>query len=145
VLTHYRNTRILALTSALIGVCFALGSVALLTGWLPFEAHANEPQVLPATLVELACAAAMLWAAAGLRTLRPSAFRGAMIAHVGVIMGVLISMISFALGVGKSGQAVTIYQLTMLFALVVNTAGVWNTRPRNLIKRPQHRITARLS
>jgi hypothetical protein len=143
-LTHYQSTRTLSVTSAVLGAGFFLGALAHIVGWLPFGSLANEPQILPAALVELFCGLAMLYAAVMLRSAHPEGFPRAFGAHVGAIMAVIVGMISLTLGVGESTEMNTTYHGVMLLLLLLNAVGLWRMRPRNPIKRVQHRIAARL-
>ena len=59
-LTHYQNTRTLMISSAILGGGFLFGALAHVVGWLPFGSLANEPQILPAALVEVFCGLALL-------------------------------------------------------------------------------------
>jgi hypothetical protein len=60
----------------------------------------SEPVILPATIVELLCALALIWGAAAVLTGSPKAWRAALIGNLVAITGVTIGIIALAAGAG---------------------------------------------
>lgn len=142
-LSHSQSTRTLSVTSGILAAGFLFGAVAHAVGWIPFGSLANEPQILPVALIEVFCGLAMLYAAAALRAATPDTYRRAFGAHIGAIMAVVVAMISFALGVGRSTGLNTLFHAVTLALLLLNSVGLWRMRPRDPITRVQHRVAAR--
>jgi hypothetical protein len=77
----------------------------------------DEPRILPATVVEGLCGAAL--GAAALWYQRPGwGARGALVAHAFAIGGVLLGMGALAAGRGPSTPLNTIYHRVILVALI---------------------------
>jgi hypothetical protein len=143
-LKHSRNSQTYAMTSTMIGVAFMLGALAHAMGWLQVSSSAEEARILPAAVTELCCGILMLVAAMTLRAHRPGAWRNAIIAHVLAFAAIVTELLGLLLGLRDTTQASALYQGVMAAFLLFNLIGLWRTRPRNPIKRAQHRIASRL-
>ena len=143
-LTRSKNSQNYAMTSTMIGVAFMLGALAHAMGWLQVSAAAVEARILPAAVTELCCGILMLVAAMTLRAHRPNAWRNAIIAHVLAFAAIVAELLGLLLGLRDTTQASALYQGVMVAFLLFNLIGLWRARPRNPIRRAQHRIAARM-
>jgi hypothetical protein len=143
-LIRSRNSQTFAATSTMIGVAFLLGALAHAMGWLQVSASADEARILPAAITELCCGILILVAAMTLRAHRPGAWRNAMIAHALAFAAIVAELLGLLLGLRDTTQVTALYQGVMVVSLMLNLIGLWRTRPRNPLKRAQHRVAARL-
>jgi hypothetical protein len=143
-LTRSRNSQRYALTSTLIGAAFLLGALAHAMGWLPVSTASAEASILPAAVTELCCGILLVGAAMALRAYRPAAWRNALIAHVLAFAAIVTELLGLLLGLRDTTQVSATYEAVMVALLVFNAIGLWRARPRNPIKRAQHRMAARI-
>jgi peptidoglycan/LPS O-acetylase OafA/YrhL len=142
-LARLENARTFIMTSTVLGVIALFGGLAHALSWLPRERLDYEPRIYGSSVVELLCGILLLGAAFSLRSIRPSAWRTALNAHVATLvllaLGTAVFTIAWHVGFFSAGMH------SLLFVLVaLNTAGLWHLRPRNPLKRAQHEIAARL-
>jgi hypothetical protein len=143
-LKRSRNSQTYALTSTMIGVLFLLGALAHAMGWVPVNHVGSAARILPAAVTELCCGVLMVVAAMALRAHRPAAWRNAIIAHVLAFAAIVIELLGLVLGLRGTSEPTALYQGVMVALLIANLIGLWRARPRNPIKRAQHRVAARL-
>ena len=142
-LARLENARTFIMTSTVLGVIALCGGLAHALSWLPNERYSDEPRLYGSSVVELLCGILLLGAAFSLRSIRPSAWRSALTAHVVtlVLLGLGTVLFSVAWRVGLFSASMH----GLLFVLVaLNAAGLWHLRPRNPLKRAQHEMAARL-
>jgi len=120
--TIHRRTgvaTVVGILSATYAATFFFGALLHL-GWripLGFMVLA-EPRILPATVVEGLCGAALAAAAFAVFTRMRWAWTAAFAAHAFAFGGVLLGVAALALGAGPSTDLNTIYHRVMLVALV---------------------------
>jgi hypothetical protein len=120
--TIHRRTgvaTVVGILSATYAATFFFGALLHL-GWripLGFTVLA-EPRILPATVVEGLCGAALAAAAFAVFTRMRWAWTAAFAAHAFALGGVLLGVTALALGAGPSTELNSIYHRVMLVVLV---------------------------
>jgi hypothetical protein len=74
----------------------------------------QEPIIIPATVVELLCAVALIWGVFKIWKGSPAAWRAALIGNLVVIAGVAIGMVALAVGAGPRTASNDLYHKIML-------------------------------
>jgi len=74
----------------------------------------HEPVIVPASIVEVLCASALSWSAVAVLRHSPKAWRGAFIANLVAILGVVIGMVALAVGAGPRTASNDLYHRIML-------------------------------
>jgi hypothetical protein len=74
----------------------------------------HEPVIVPASIVELICAVALLWGAVAIFRSSPKASRAALTGNVIAITGVAIGMVALAAGAGPRTASNDLYHKMML-------------------------------
>ncbi len=95
----------------------------------------EEPEILPATIVEGLCGLALAIAAFAVLARRGWAWTIAFAAHAFALGGVLLGMAALAVGAGPSTDLNTIYHRVMLVALVVVLALLLSPTGRSALRR----------
>jgi Na+-transporting NADH:ubiquinone oxidoreductase subunit NqrB len=80
----------------------------------------HEPVIIPASVVELLCASALSWSTLAVMKQSPKAWRGAFIANLIAILGVVIGMVALALGAGPRTASNDLYHRIMLALAVAS-------------------------
>lgn len=137
------NVRTFSMTSLGLGMIALFGGLAHGLGWWPVPVVDSESRWYAASGVELLTGGILLAAAFSLRSIRPSAWRAALGAHVAALACLAVGVALFAGAVRESAPHTGF--LGVLFLLIaLNAAGLWHLRPRNPLKRAQHELAARL-
>jgi len=74
----------------------------------------HEPTIVPASIVEVFCALALSWGAVSMLKQSPRAWRAAFVGNLIAIIGVIIGMISLAVGAGLRTATNDLYHRIML-------------------------------
>lgn len=94
---------ILMLGNAALFVFGALQHAGVVIGSL------SEPVIIPASIVELLCALALIWGVVAVLTGSLKAWRSALIGNVIAITGVAIGMVALAVGAGPQTASNDLY------------------------------------
>ena len=92
---------------------------ALLHLGIQFPAGFSEPRIIPAAIVEGLCGVFLAVATYGVLVRKTWAWGVALAAHIFAGAGVLLGIISLALGLGPSTPANTIYHRVILAVLLI--------------------------
>lgn len=95
----------------------------------------EEPEILPATIVEGLCGLALAIAAFAVLARKDWAWTAALAAHAFALGGVLLGMAALAVGAGPSTELNTIYHRVMLVALVAVLALLLSPTGRRELRR----------
>jgi hypothetical protein len=74
----------------------------------------SEPVIIPAGIVELLCAAALMWGAVAAWTASPKAWRAALVGNAVAIAGVAIGIVALDVGAGPRTASNDLYHRIML-------------------------------
>ena len=74
----------------------------------------HEPVIIPASIVELLCAVALIWGVVAAWTRSPKAWRAPLIGNVVAIAGVAIGMVALAAGAGPRTVSNDLYHRIMV-------------------------------
>jgi hypothetical protein len=74
----------------------------------------REPVIIPARIVELLCAVALIWGVVAVWTRSPKAWRATLIGNVVAIAGVAIGMVALAAGAGPRTVSNDLYHRIMV-------------------------------
>ena len=74
----------------------------------------HEPVIVPASIVEIICALALVWGAVAVLRQSPKAWRAALLGNLVAILGVAIGMVSMAVGAGPRTASNDLYHRIML-------------------------------
>ena len=74
----------------------------------------HEPVIVPASIVEIICALALVWGAVAVLRQSPKAWRAALLGNLVAILGVAIGMVSLAVGAGPRTASNDLYHRIML-------------------------------
>src|SRR5215469_5593724 len=74
----------------------------------------HEPVIIPASIVEIICALALVWGAVAVLRQSPKAWRAALLGNLVAILGVAIGMVSLAVGAGPRTASNDLYHRIML-------------------------------
>lgn len=74
----------------------------------------REPVIIPASIVELLCAVALIWGVVAAWTRSPKAWRATLIGNVVAIAGVAIGMVALAAGAGPRTVSNDLYHRIMV-------------------------------
>ena len=70
--------------------------------------------IVPASIVEIICALALVWGAVAVLRQSPKAWRAALLGNLVAILGVAIGMVSLAVGAGPRTASNDLYHRIML-------------------------------
>ena len=137
--TTYRRNAIetaLGILSAVFAATFFLGALLHLGIRVPLGfAAIEEPVILPATIVEGTCGAALAVAAFAVLARKNGAWTVATAAHAFALGGVLLGITALAVGAGPSTELNTIYHRVMVVALVAVLALLLSPAGRSALRR----------
>ena len=74
----------------------------------------HEPVIVPASIVEIICALALVWGAVAVLRQSSKAWRAALLGNLVAILGVAIGMVSLAVGAGPRTASNDLYHRIML-------------------------------
>lgn len=74
----------------------------------------HEPVIVPASIVEIICALALVWGAVAVLRQSPKAWRAALLGNLVAILGVAIGMVSLDVGAGPRTPSNDLYHRIML-------------------------------
>jgi hypothetical protein len=74
----------------------------------------HEPVIIPASIVELLCALALVWGTVAILRRWPKVRRAALVANVVAITGVAIGIVALAVGAGPRTASNDLYHKVML-------------------------------
>jgi len=74
----------------------------------------HEPVIVPASIVEIICALALVWGAVAVLRQSPKAWRAALLGNLVAILGGAIGMVSLAVGAGPRTASNDLYHRIML-------------------------------
>jgi hypothetical protein len=95
----------------------------------------QEPVIIPASIVELICALALIWGASAILRASPKAWRAALIGNVVAITGVAIGMVALAAGAGPRTASNDLYHKIMLALAVPSLVILFIPAGRTALKR----------
>ena len=136
--------RTFIMTSTILGVIALCGALAHALGWLPIESLDHEPRVYASAAVELLCGVLLLAAAFSLGSIRATAWRNAIGAHLAALLVLLFGVIVFTGAMHVSVLSAG-FHAGLFLLILLNTVGLWRLRPRNPLRRAGHEIAARMS
>jgi hypothetical protein len=109
----------IGILSAVYAATFFFGALLHLGVRVPLGfAVVEEPVILPATIVEGSCGAALAVSAFTVLARRNGAWTVAIAAHAFALGGVLLGITALAVGAGPSTELNTVYHRVMVVALV---------------------------
>ena len=120
---------ILMLGNAALFVFGALQHAGVVIGSL------SEPVIIPASIVELLCALALIWGVVAVLTGSLKAWRSALIGNVIAIAGVAIGMVALALGAGPRTASNDLYHSIMLASAAASLVTLFVPATRAVLKR----------
>jgi hypothetical protein len=88
----------------------------------------HEPVIIPASIVELLCALALIWGAVAILRRSPKATRAALTGNVVAIVGVAIGMVALGVGAGPRTASNDLYHMIMLALAAVSLLILFVTR-----------------
>lgn len=109
--------KLLGALAVVFALTFLTGAVLHAGGLL------GEPVIVPATVVESACAAGLLVAGYGTLRGRPWGWNALIYAHAGALVGVLVGVLALALGPGEDTVLNTWYHRVMAALLALGLGG----------------------
>ncbi len=121
---------ILMLGNAALFVFGALQHAGVAIGLL------REPVIVPASIVELLCALALIWGVVAVLTGSQKAWPAALIGNVVAIAGVTIGMVALAVGAGPRTGSNDLYHTIMLVLAVASLVTLFIPAGRAALKRP---------
>lgn len=95
----------------------------------------REPVIIPASIVELLCAVALIWGGVAVWTGSPKAWRATLIGNVVAIAGVAIGMVALAAGAGPRTASNDLYHRIMLALAAASLVVLWVPAGRAALKR----------
>ena len=95
----------------------------------------HEPLIIPASIVELLCALALIWGAVAVLRRSPKAARTALIGNVACIAGVMIGMVALAAGAGPRTASNDLYHKIMLALAAASLVIIFVPASRASLKR----------
>ncbi len=99
----------------------------------------HEPVIIPASIVELICAVALIWGASGMLRASPKAWRAALIGNVVAIIGVAIGIVALAVGAGPRTASNDLYHRIMLALAVPSLVILFIPAGRTALNQPDSR------
>ena len=120
---------ILMLGNAALFVFGALQHAGLVIGSL------SEPVIIPASIVELLCALALIWGVVAVLTGSLKAWRSALIGNLIAIAGVAIGMVALAVGAGPRTASNDLYHGIMLALAAASLVSLFVSPTRAVLKR----------
>lgn len=142
-LTRFSSVTTFIMTSTILGVIALFGGLGYALGWWPVDHLSDNHYYYGSSVVELLSGILLLVAAFSLRSMRPSAWRSAIGAHLVTLLLLAFGTVLFSAVVHGSMFGLTSFGL-MFVLTALNTAGLWRLRPRNPFKRAGHEMAARL-
>ena len=121
-------------------VILILGNAALfLLGALQHAGVAigplREPLIIPASIVEVLCALALIWGAAAVLIRSHKAWRAVLIGNLVAIAGVTIGMVALAAGAGPRTASNDLYHRIMLALAASSLIIIFVPHGRSALKR----------
>ena len=121
-------------------VILILGNAALfLLGALQHAGVAigplHEPLIIPASIVEVLCALALIWGAAAVLIRSHKAWRAVLIGNLVAIAGVTIGMVALAAGAGPRTASNDLYHRIMLALAASSLIIIFVPHGRSALKR----------
>jgi hypothetical protein len=95
----------------------------------------HEPMIIPASIVELVCALALIWGAVAVLRVSPKALQAALIGNVVSIAGVMIGMVALAAGAGPRTASNDLYHKIMLALAAASLLIIFLPASRASLKR----------
>jgi hypothetical protein len=95
----------------------------------------SEPVIIPASIVELLCALALIWGAVAVLRGSPKAWGAALIGNLVAIAGVTIGIIALAAGAGPRTASNDLYHKMMLALAAASLATLFVPAGRAALKR----------
>jgi hypothetical protein len=89
----------------------------------------HEPYILPATIVEVICGAALAWGAASILTRSRNQWRAALVGNVVALGGVLLGKAALAAGKGPRTASNDLYHNLMLILIPASIIMLVSARP----------------
>ena len=116
---RHRSTLATVILLLIIGEAITFFLAALLHLGLPLLPGFSQPRIIPATIVEGLCGLFLAVSIIALLTHRGGTRGIAIAAHIFAIVGVLVGIVSLALGTAPADEANTIYHRVILGVLIV--------------------------
>jgi hypothetical protein len=138
------RTSIFGVMCGLLGGCFLLAGLVHTTGGADFGELAREPRMIELGLLELISGAVLCAAAVAGFARQLWAWRAGILGHVLGIATSILGLLSPRIGFGPLTDVANMFFLMMLILLSLDLLAVWRLRPRNRLRRAQHRMAARL-
>jgi hypothetical protein len=120
---------ILLLGNAALFVFGALQHAGVVIGSL------SEPVIIPASIVELLCALALIWGVVAVLTGSLKAWRSALIGNLIAVAGVAIGMVALAIGAGPRTSSNDLYHSIMLALAAASLVTLFVPATRAVLKR----------
>ena len=120
---------ILLLGNAALFVFGALQHAGVVIGSL------SEPVIIPASIVELLCALALIWGVVAVLTGSLKAWRSALIGNLIAVAGVAIGMVALAVGAGPRTSSNDLYHSIMLALAAASLVTLFVLATRAVLKR----------
>lgn len=95
----------------------------------------SEPVIIPASIVELLCALALIWGIVAVLTGSLKAWRSALIGNLIAIAGVAIGMVALAIGAGPRTASNDLYHSIMLALAAASLVTLFVPATRAALKR----------
>ena len=95
----------------------------------------SEPVIIPASIVELLCALALIWGVVAVLTGSLKAWRSALIGNLIAIAGVAIGMVALAVGAGPRTASNDLYHSIMLALAAASLVTPFVPATRAVLKR----------
>jgi hypothetical protein len=95
----------------------------------------SEPVIIPASIVELLCALALIWGVVAVLTGSLKAWRSALIGNLIAIAGVAIGMVALAVGAGPRTASNDLYHSIMLALAAASLVTLFVPATRAVLKR----------
>ena len=90
----------------------------------------HEPVIIPAAIVESLCGVALLWGALALLCKWKKSWGAALTGNLIALAGVLLGIVSLAVGAGPRTASNDLYHRLMLILIAVATVALFFQRPR---------------
>lgn len=95
----------------------------------------SEPVIVPASIVELLCALALIWGVIAVLTGSLKAWRSALVGNLITIAGVAIGMVALAVGAGPQTTSNDLYHSIMLALAAASLVTLFVPATRAVLKR----------
>jgi hypothetical protein len=141
--TYERNS-LFALMCGLFGGCFLIAGLVHATGGIEMGELSREPRMIEMALMELISGGVLVAAAMGQFRRRMWAWKTGLLGHVLGIATAALGLLAPQIGFGMLSDVGHMFYLLMLVLMSLSLIALWRSRPRNAVRRAQHRIAARL-